>query len=69
MKALDRATVMQRVVRRRRARLTASNFGLVCRRKALSKCIPVVIQRLYTNVNCASTKYGQKHEPRAMSDL
>ncbi|KAG8325526.1 hypothetical protein J6590_065978 [Homalodisca vitripennis] len=40
----------------RRARLTASNFGLVCRRRAHSSCIPVVKQLLYTDVDCASTR-------------
>ncbi|KAG8280366.1 hypothetical protein J6590_083393 [Homalodisca vitripennis] len=53
----------------RRARLTASNFGLVCRRKAHSRCIPVVKQLLYTHVDCASTKYGQTYESTAIAVL
>ncbi|KAG8302924.1 hypothetical protein J6590_020678 [Homalodisca vitripennis] len=53
----------------RRARHTVSNFGLVCRRKSHARCTPEVKQLLYTNVDCASTKHGQKYEPRAIVDL
>jgi hypothetical protein len=71
--ALERSTASQsdcyEWFEERRSRLTASNFGLICKRKPYSSCVPVVNKLLYSNVDCAATRYGKTHEDDAILEL
>lgn len=51
----------------RKLRLTASNFGLVCKRLAKSKWAPVVKNLLYGNAATSAMLYGEMNESAAIS--
>lgn len=52
-----------------RAKLTASNFGLICNRKPFSSCRPVVNKLLYTYFNFSSLKWSKAHGQMASQEL
>ena len=53
----------------RRKRLTASNFGNVCKRLPYTKCDSLVRNILYSNFENDAMRYGQAHEKDAIMDL
>ncbi|XP_054257775.1 uncharacterized protein LOC128982793 [Macrosteles quadrilineatus] len=50
----------------RKVRLTASNFGLICKRRSKSLWAPVVKQLLYNKISTDAMMYGELNESAAI---
>lgn len=70
---VERGTLLQagsgRWKEERRKLLTASNFGLVCRRRKTTSCENLVKSLLYTDVDCLAMRYGRDNEANAIEQF
>ena len=53
----------------RRKRLTASNFGQVCKMLPTTNCARIVKSLLYSTFENSATRYGKTNEPKAIKAL